>query len=293
MKLLSPAKINLTLNVGPLRADGFHYLTSIFHTIELYDELEIIESDEFELIVSKDLGIDAEHNLALRAARMFVETFDIDKKYKLILTKNIPHGAGLGGGSSNAAAVLFGLASLNGFETEDVIIQKLATDLGSDVPVFLQGSPANCMTGRGEQLKKSLPGIGGLPLVVAMHPDSHSPTKYVYKAFDEDPQPTRDDSLMIAALKTQQPANIARELYNNLSQAARKVDGLAGEVENYLVTHPASLGAQISGSGAASFALCETEADAEILAQDCRSKGYRAEATRFSFAGVSTVDEET
>src|SRR5690554_1946185 len=98
MRLLSPAKVNLTLNVGPLRADGFHSLTSIFHTIELYDELEIIESDEFELIVSKDLGISAEQNLVLRAARAFVETFEIEAKYKLTLTKNIPHGAGLGGG---------------------------------------------------------------------------------------------------------------------------------------------------------------------------------------------------
>lgn len=289
MKLLSPAKVNLTLNVGALHDDGYHSLNSVFHLIELFDEIEVTEADEMGLEVSLDLGIAPQDNLVMKAASAFKEAFSIKTNYKISLTKHIPHGAGLGGGSSDAATALWGLAFLNGIDKLDPNLHEVAAKLGADVPVFLQSSPANYMGGRGDQLKETLPDIGGLPLVVVMHPDSCLPTAQVYKAFDAHPQPIRDDTLMIAALEAKNPQQIAGALYNNLAQAAFSVDKLTKEVQDYLGSHELSLGTLVSGSGAANFALCATSSDAHTIEMDCKQKGYYAKATVFASRGIIPI----
>lgn len=289
MKFRAPAKINLTLNVCDVRSDGYHALESVFHCVDFFDELSITESENMELSLSKDLGISAEENLVMKAARAFKEAFQLEQNYHLHLVKNIWHGAGLGGGSSDAATVLFGLAHLNGISPKDERVLKIASALGSDVAVFLQGSAANYMVGKGDELKASLSAAAGIPLVLAMHPDSHTPTPAVYHAFDASPQACKDASEMIAALADKDAAQIAAALYNNLEHAAFAVDEKTRELKAFLSAQEKSLGALVSGSGASCFALCRSQEDAQDLATQCQAHGYKAVGSALSAQSIEIV----
>jgi len=131
-----PAKINLTLDVGPLRPDGYHEIDTVFQAVSLYDELTI------EL---RDGPVLDEENLVMRALRLL----DADAPWSVRLVKNIPSRAGLGGGSSDAAGALIAGARLLGRDERD--LPELALQLGSDVPFFLVGGAARGQ-GRGEKL---------------------------------------------------------------------------------------------------------------------------------------------
>ena len=108
----APAKVNLHLGIGGVRPDGFHDVTTVLHTLEFADTLRLTPSESFTLTCDTDLGIPAEQNLALRAARLFSAQYREPAGVAIELTKRIPAGAGLGGGSSDAAAVLAGLAAM-------------------------------------------------------------------------------------------------------------------------------------------------------------------------------------
>jgi 4-diphosphocytidyl-2-C-methyl-D-erythritol kinase len=103
---IAPAKVNLYLGVGSLRQDGYHEVTTVMHALELADVLRIRSADELTVTSDRDLGIPMHENLAFRAARAFSATFEVDVLVDIAIEKHVPAGAGLGGGSSDAAAVL-------------------------------------------------------------------------------------------------------------------------------------------------------------------------------------------
>ena len=152
MKTLSAAKINLTLEILGQRRDGFHELATWMLPVGLYDSLEI-ESGSLSSFLSNvpELKGDAS-NLVIRAAQIFNRAASIDTAYAIRLEKRIPIGAGLGGGSSNAAATLRLLNGLHNdpFQTDE--LEALAANLGSDVAFFIRSRPAWC-TGRGERIE--------------------------------------------------------------------------------------------------------------------------------------------
>jgi 4-diphosphocytidyl-2-C-methyl-D-erythritol kinase len=160
--LKAPAKINLGLVVGLPRSDGFHYLTTVFVRINLCDELTVgvrepgpgvRDSVKLEIESSPGVVLPAgEDNLCVKAARLFQEAAGIRRPVAITLRKRIPVGAGLGGGSSDAAAVLKGLNRLSDQPLTGAELQELALRLGSDVPFFLKRG-ACLATGRGEILK--------------------------------------------------------------------------------------------------------------------------------------------
>ena len=119
LTITAPAKVNLFLGIGGVRPDGYHDVDSIFQTLELHDTIHLTPSDELTLACDEDLGIPAHDNLAFRAARAFSETFDVDVLVDIAIEKRIPSGAGLAGGSSDAAAVLAGLAHWAGLPRDD------------------------------------------------------------------------------------------------------------------------------------------------------------------------------
>jgi 4-diphosphocytidyl-2-C-methyl-D-erythritol kinase len=138
---LAPAKINLSLEVLGQRPDGYHDIVSVFQTLELADTLEIEAAGGLSLSCS-DPALAGEGNLALRAARILQQTAGVAFGARLHLTKRIPVAAGLGGGSSDAAAVLLGLVELWGLPLPPDDLTTLAASLGADVPYFLQGGTA-------------------------------------------------------------------------------------------------------------------------------------------------------
>ena len=154
MKFLSFAKINLHLEVLGRREDGFHELRTVFQTVDLADEIDLaVHRDGVELTIegAPDLAADPT-NLAFRAAEAYLARWgQRGEGVSIRLKKRIPRGGGLGGGSSNAATVLAGMAVLLGRDPGGAALAELAAELGSDVPFFLYGGTA-LGTGRGERI---------------------------------------------------------------------------------------------------------------------------------------------
>lgn len=265
LRVIAPAKVNLHLSVGSLRPDGYHDLTSVFHALELADELVIAPSDLLRVVCDTDLGIDPVDNLVYRAADAMSAAFETPASFQIALHKHIPHGAGMGGGSSDAAAVILGLATLWGVDPRDQRCLKVARDLGADVAFFLCETGAALMTGRGDTVGAELPPLAGMPVVV-LCPPSRVSTPMAYRRFDADPVPGRSADVMVEALKEGDRAMVVRSLFNNLAPAAVSLAPQIADALDWLVAGDGVLGAAVSGSGSAVYALCADEAAAEMLA---------------------------
>jgi 4-diphosphocytidyl-2-C-methyl-D-erythritol kinase len=179
MKILAPAKINLFLEVTGRRPDGYHTLASVMQTVSLYDEITIVpHPSRLSLKCNRpDLPVD-ERNLALKAALRLKEALGVEAGATITLKKNIPLGAGLGGGSSDAAAVLKGLLKLWKKRIPREKLVKIAAGLGADVPFFLQGGAA-VARGIGEKLEP----IKGVPRAwfILVYPGFPVSTAWVYQ----------------------------------------------------------------------------------------------------------------
>jgi len=186
VKQFAPAKINLYLHVVGRRTDGFHELEMLMAPISLGDTLEIdLIPSGIEFTCSDPALSDAQDNLATRAARLFLDEFKLTTGVRIHLEKKVPVGAGLGGGSSDAATVLLVLRQLTRNNCPDSKLAELASRLGSDIPFFIYQQPAICR-GRGEiiepfKLKESYQGL-------LVHPGFGVSTPWAYKTYAQNPQ---------------------------------------------------------------------------------------------------------
>ncbi|MFZ4115217.1 MAG: 4-(cytidine 5'-diphospho)-2-C-methyl-D-erythritol kinase [Chthoniobacterales bacterium] len=185
--LTAPAKINLSLRLLGRRSDGYHEIETLMAPITLADELEIThrhgaDPGTITLSCNEPSLPTGEENLCVKAARAFQDASGIQDAIAITLLKNIPHGAGLGGGSSDAAAVLRGINTLFNEPLVAEELQLLAASLGSDIPFFLQEKPAWCR-GRGEQLTEAAP-LSSWNLLLIKPPFSVD-TTWAYKAWDQ------------------------------------------------------------------------------------------------------------
>ena len=179
----APAKINLTLEVLSLRDDGYHEVASIMQTIDLCDTLNL-EPDDTVSIKTDRPELETSSNLALRAVTALKEMTGYEKGVRVTLEKRIPVAAGLGGGSSDAAATLMGLNQMWGLGLSIEQLSGVAADLGSDVPFFLHGGTA-MVSGRGERVRSLPP--ADLEWVVVLSPPIEVPDKTaaLYRALGE------------------------------------------------------------------------------------------------------------
>lgn len=272
VKLLSeaaPAKINLFLRVVGRRADGYHELDSVFLPIALCDRVrvELRPSTHRTVALSGNLGgLPADdRNLAVKAAERFMATFDLNAAVLIGLDKVIPHGAGLGGGSSDAGAVLRMMATLSRPNAPSRLAH-LAIEIGADVPFFLDPRPSR-VSGIGE-LIAPLPALPAWPIVVAV-PPVEVPTAVVFR----DLKPAhwsgtaRDDD--VAAL-------IAGDLppglfVNDLAAVAIERFPAIGALQNVIKETGARI-TSMSGSGGAVFGLFDSIAQADIAANELRRR---------------------
>jgi 4-diphosphocytidyl-2-C-methyl-D-erythritol kinase len=192
MEITAPAKINLGLRINGLRPDGYHEISSVFQEIDLSDRIVLHQAADSRLSLicnSPDLAAD-ETNLCLKAARLLRETTNCLGGVQMELTKIIPMGAGLGGGSSDAAAVLLGLNRLWELDLDQSTLLNLAARLGSDVPFFI--FKGCCLAGgRGEELTKIDPLVSGPMVLVA--PNIHISTAWAYKNIESYRLTSRED----------------------------------------------------------------------------------------------------
>ena len=259
LRLAAPAKINLNLLVAPRRGDGYHPLDSLVVKITLYDELGLRARDDGRVTFAcegAECGRD-EDNLVPRAARLLAAGRQVGG-VDIALTKRIPAGMGLGGGSSDAAATLVGLERLWGLALPCEALCEFALELGSDVPLFL-GPPAARMTGRGEQLAPVQ--VHPFAALLVLPPFGCS-TAEVYRAFDA--APGEPHSQLPAELLREPPSCWRGRLLNQLAPAARRVQPQLAEVLSRLeATLP--LPVCVTGSGSAMFALCDDRAEAAAM----------------------------
>lgn len=178
----SPAKVNLFLRVLDKRPDGYHEISSLMQPVSLYDEISIAAKDGEGVSISCDnlkVPEDAA-NLACKAAQAMLEAAGIRKKIVITIRKHIPVGAGLGGGSSNAATVLMALNGMLEAGLDDAALMALGAKLGSDVPFFILKSAA-LATGRGERVEKvELPNY----YYILVNPGFEVSTAWAYRNFD-------------------------------------------------------------------------------------------------------------
>ena len=243
--LHASAKVNLVLEVLGKREDGYHELATVMQAVDLSDRLVLEDSDAFELRTSDPIPTDRT-NLAVRAAEALGRAAGVERGVRITLDKRIPVAAGLGGGSSDAAAVLVGLNRLWKLGWPVRKLADVAVEIGMDVPFFLGGGAA-VGTGRGELLEP----IDGMSVsLVLVNPGSPVATAEAYRAVTSasytDGRRARG---MAQALARGRQAGVARDLYNALEAAVIPGRPEIARVKAAL-TAAGALGTVMSGSGA-------------------------------------------
>jgi 4-diphosphocytidyl-2-C-methyl-D-erythritol kinase len=268
----SPAKVNLTLDVVALRPDGYHELRSVVHTIGLWDEIALhfgpgrFDSGEGLSLDCNLPELISENNLCLRAARAFEEAARALGKpttgsLRIDLRKTIPSGAGLGGGSGNAAAILLALNEYRqGLLSNDALI-GMAARLGADVPLFLTGG-CLLMEGVGERIAPLRALSGWLVLV---KPETHISTAGIFRQWDEMQLGSRhatDAMLFGLEAGNAEVVSVANALHNDLQAVVEARDVPIAETVA-LLEECGAHGAAMSGSGSAVYGVFSVRENAE------------------------------
>ncbi|MFN3871009.1 MAG: 4-(cytidine 5'-diphospho)-2-C-methyl-D-erythritol kinase [Aquificaceae bacterium] len=260
MRLLSPAKINLGLWLLGKRPDGYHELFTIYQAINLFDEIYIQEGP---LHIETSTGIPMEENLVYKAIKLMEKRLGQEINFRIYIQKNIPEGAGLGGGSSNVASVMMAVNELLGTPFEEEELKGMASLLSSDAPFFFLGGSA-VGKGRGEILEKiELP----KRVFTLIYPGVKASTRYVYSMVKE--------NLLTEGLPSDKIIGCIRAgdfspLENKLGELAGELYPEVGEVLRFL--RSLGLKALVSGSGSSVFYIGEPLPKVELA---CKVKGWR------------------
>lgn len=298
-KIISPAKVNLVLAVGEKQESGFHEVQTIMHSLALHDTLSMRRFDDegsgdgLQVMLNCEssftidpLLIKAEENIAYKAVVELAKALGRtqDETIEMILNKVIPAEAGLGGGSSNAAAALVGAATLWGVGVEDERVQEVASRLGADVSFFLKGGCAR-LSGKGDVFEAQLEPRSGFVLLV--RPDAGVSTGKAYAAFDEDPVlPSSEYLSSIAALD----AAVDVSLYNNLEKAACSVTPVVAQVLEWGRAAAGEENVVLCGSGSAVCCIFDSYQAACEASVEARKHEWWTRVTSFSPLGAAIVE---
>ena len=264
MQVLAPAKINLSLKVCGRRDDGFHEIETLIAPITLYDQIEIVERSstcEIEFHCDDPSVPAGDDNLILRAVKSFLAATKVTRAVSIDLKKRIPHGAGLGGGSSDAASTLLALDKL--FETNlpREALAKIAETIGSDVPFFIFESAAMCR-GRGElvtplRLKDKLS-------LLLLKPQFGVSTAWAYTHWQ--------DSLEIPGVPYAAQEFAGQTLLNDLERPVFEKFIFVAQLKMWLLEQPEVGAALMSGSGSTIFATLRENAEANVIAKRAKAE---------------------
>ena len=264
MQVLAPAKINLSLKVCGRRDDGFHEIETLITPITLCDQIEIEKSDsssEIEFHCDDPSVPAGDDNLIVRAARAFFAATKLKRAISIELKKKIPHGAGLGGGSSDAASTLLALNELFNTNLPRETLAKIAETVGSDVPFFIFKSAALCK-GRGElvtplRLKDKLS-------LLLLKPEFRVSTAWAYSHWR--------DSLEIPGVSYAAQEFAGQIFLNDLECPVFHKFIFLAQLKMWLLKQREVGAAVMSGSGSTIFAVLRASADADLLARRAKSE---------------------
>ncbi len=263
------AKINLDLRLGERRPDGFHPIDTLFVRTGVADQVSASPSPDgsLSLRIDGDPSLSAgPDNLVLRAAQALREKTGIRAGANITLRKEIPQGAGLGGGSSDAAAALKLLRDLWSVRISDQELAEIGTDLGSDIPFFLQSHPARG-TGRGEILK-AIP-LQSLPWAILIHPGFGSPTADAYRRYAVNRRPGEEGASLPLPLASGKTYELRPR--NDLEPAVEEKFLWIRAARIWLSRQPGVLVARMSGSGSTVFGLFRTDQDLRSVEKSARA----------------------
>lgn len=264
MQIAAPAKINLNLRVlGRNEATGYHDIETWMAPVSLADELrvELTEAPGIALTCSDPELDNGSGNLAWKAAELFLRETKSERGARIELHKHIPHGAGLGGGSSDAAAVLKALNAQSGSPLDGSALEKLSAHLGSDVPFFIRAKPAMAR-GRGEILEpRPLPQPLDLLLI---KPPFAVETARAYRQWS--------DQVSCPPRWTAPQLHEGMEIFNDLEQPVFAKYIILAALKQWLLEHSLVAAAAMSGSGSCLFAILRDPRGADQLAADAKNE---------------------
>lgn len=275
--LKAPAKVNYRLDVIRRRPDGYHELRMIMQRVDLCDEVTISLVDEpgIRVTCGRDGVPDGPGNIAWRAADALLKLSDKQTGIDIRIVKNIPVGAGLGGGSSDGATVLMGVNELLGLGLSELRLMEIGVKLGADVPFFIFKK-----TALAEGIGEKLTALEGMPLlwIVLVNPNVHVSTAWVYQNL----QLTNKRELPIIPCFYKEAADICAILANDLEAVTVQRVPVITEIEERLIAEGAC-GALMSGSGSTVFGVFEDEQAAR------KAAGQIGRDTGFFVAAVKTL----
>lgn len=268
----APAKLNLHLGIYPgLDEQGYHRADSLMVALDVADEVTVRPSGS-GLCVHCEPPVDVpqEKNTAYRAALALGQALGRRPDVDVLVRKQVPSQAGLGGASSDAAAVLLALCELWRHDAHDPAVAQVARQVGADVAFFLDPVPT-LLVGRGDVPAQTFARLAEPVPVVLVRPAGEGvSTPAAYAAFDREHDDPADSAALCEVLRSGEvtPGQIAELLHNNLDPVACRLLPAVGEVRDWLRASSVVLGAQVSGSGSCVFGVCATADDARRVAQE-------------------------
>ena len=293
-----PCKVNLHLGIHAQKDQrGYHKVDSLMVPVALYDTVVVDDAPELTVTHEPQLCVLPERTTTWKAAVLLANKLGVSPDVSIDVQVHIPEKAGLGGSSADAAATLYLLAQRWGVDPLDPLVVKVAKAVGADVAFFLDPRPS-LMLGAGDTLVETYASTVDAPLAIVLPAETGVVTKEAYDQFDTSPiapesyeqlsallhadgqdaagmEPAPDN----AAASKQLIQQVASLLFNNLAPAAKSLKPQVAEVEEWLKAQSGVLGAQVSGSGSSSFALCESQDAADAIASAAQAKGWRGFST--------------
>ena len=293
-----PCKVNLHLGIHAQKDQrGYHKVDSLMVPVALYDTVVVDDAPELTVTHEPQLCVLPERTTTWKAAVLLANKLGVSPDVSIDVQVHIPEKAGLGGSSADAAATLYLLAQRWGVDPLDPLVVKVAKAVGADVAFFLDPRPS-LMLGAGDTLVETYASTVDAPLAIVLPAETGVVTKEAYDQFDTSPiapesyeqlsallhadgqdaagmEPAPDN----AAASKQLIQQVASLLFNNLAPAAKSLKPQVAEVEEWLKAQSGVLGAQVSGSGSSSFALCESQDAADAIAAAAQAKGWRGFST--------------
>lgn len=293
-----PCKVNLHLGIHAQKDQrGYHKVDSLMVPVTLYDTVVVDDAPELTVTHEPQLCVLPERTTTWKAAVLLANKLGVSPDVSIDVQVHIPEKAGLGGSSADAAATLYLLAQRWGVDPLDPLVVEVAKAVGADVAFFLDPRPS-LMLGAGDTLVETYASTVDAPLAIVLPAETGVVTKEAYDQFDASPIAPESYENLSALLRNagqgaagMEPApdnaaaskqfiqQVASLLFNNLAPAAKLLKPQVAEVEEWLKAQPGVLGAQVSGSGSSSFALCESRDAADAIAAAAQAKGWRGFST--------------
>lgn len=271
-------KINISLDIVGKREDGYHLLKMIMQTIDLYDLIDINRIENgIELSCDKSYVPNDEKNIAYKAAKLFIDTYNIKDGVSIAINKNIPVAAGLAGGSTDAAAVLKAMRDIFNIDVSDERLMELGIKLGADVPYCILGGTALC-EGIGEKITPLKPFKD--KILILVKPNFGVSTKEVYKSFDiEKAFKHPETEKLIEAMESGDLQFISDNMKNLLENVTSRKHTILKNIKDSMNRYGA-LGSMMSGSGPTIFAFFEDMLKAQLCFEYMKEKYDEVYITR-------------